>query len=165
LLTTPGKSVDYEFVARVVQEVCDRNNVKAMAFDQAHIKDFIQACENVGFPVWIWEPDRAVWQWLKLITHSQGHRGMDSKRALWMPRSLGQYEHAILTGNIIIDDNPITKWCAGNAAIQPDAHGNRYFVKERSRGPIDGMVSGAMGIGAAQSPFDDIDLDIMAMVA
>ena len=165
LLTTPGRSIDYEFVAAEVERFCALHDVEAMAFDEAHIRDFLQACERIGFAVWIWEPEEPAGVGLKLITHSQGHRGMHSKRSLWMPRSLTQFEDAILTGNIVIDESQVTKWCGGNAAVQPDAHGNRYFVKKHSRGRIDGMTVGAMGVGAAMANVDAPAIDIMAMVA
>jgi phage terminase large subunit-like protein len=55
----------------------------------------------------------------------------------------------ILTQQIVIAESPITKWCAGNAAVKPDEFGNRYLIKKHSRGRIDGMASGAMSVGCA----------------
>lgn len=154
LLTTPGKSIEYEFVAAVVQKLCAEHEVEAMAFDPAHIDEFRKACDRIGFATWIWEPDIPAGVGLKMVVHSQGRAGMHSKKALWMPRSLGQFEDAILTGNIVIDESPVTKWCAGNAAVKPDEQGNRYFIKKHSRGRIDGMVAMAMAMGVA--PLEDV---------
>lgn len=148
LNTTPGKAIDYDFVAKEVQTFCAEHDVEAMAFDPSHIDEFRKACDRVGFETWIWEPDEAPGIGLKMVVHSQGRAGMHSKRALWMPRSLGQLEDLILTGGIVIDESPVTKWCSGNAAIKPDEQGNRYFIKKRSRGRIDGLVALAMGVGA-----------------
>lgn len=149
LLTTPGKSIDYDFVAVEVEKFCAKHQVEAMAFDPAHIDEFHKACERIGFPTWIWHPDKPPGDGLKMVVHSQGKMGMYSKRALWMPRSLGQFEDMILTGDIVIDESQVTKWCAGNAAVKPDEHGNRYFVKKSTRGRIDGMVALAMAAGVA----------------
>jgi phage terminase large subunit-like protein len=76
---------------------------------------------------------------------------MTSDKMLWMPRSLGVLEDMILNGEIVIDESPITKWCAGNAAIKADARGNRYLVKAQQRGRIDGLVVLAMLAGAAEA--------------
>jgi phage terminase large subunit-like protein len=161
---TPGKSIDYDFIAVEVEKFCALHNVQAMAFDPAHIDEFRKACDRIGFKTWIWSPDEPAGDGLKMLVHSQGKMGMYSKKALWMPRSLGIYEDAILTGNIVIDESQITKWCSGNAAIRADEHGNRYFVKKHTRGRIDGVVALAMAEGAATAAFDSAPIDIAAMI-
>lgn len=155
LNTTPGKSIEYEFVAKQVQDICVKHEVEAMAFDPAHIGEFRKACDRIGFNTWVWEPDEPAGDGLKMIVHSQGRAGMHSKRALWMPRSLQQYEDLILTGRIVIDKSPVTKWCSGNAAVQPDAQGNRFFIKKNTRGRKDGMDAAAMGTGCALSNIEE----------
>ncbi len=147
LNVTPGKAIEYEFVAAEVQRFCAEHDVQAMAFDPAHIDEFRKACDRIGFNTWIWNPDEPEGDGLKMVVHSQGRAGMHSKKALWMPRSLGQFEDLILTGSIVIDESPVTRWCSGNAAVKPDEQGNRYFVKKRSRGRIDGMSALAMASG------------------
>lgn len=165
LNTTPGKSIDYDFVAVEVQRFCAEHDVEAMAFDPAHIGEFRKACDRIGFKTWIWEPDEPAGDGLKMIVHGQGKAGMHSKKALWMPRSLGQYEDLILTGQIVIDESPVTKWCAGNAAVKPDEFGNRYLIKKHTRGRIDGIVAGSMAAGAALATLEAVAPDIEAMVA
>ena len=145
----PGRSIDYDFVANEVEKMCAKFKVKHMVFDPAHIEEFIKACERIGFNVWVWEPDKMPGLGLKMIIHSQGKEGMHSKKSLWMPRSLGKLEDSILNQNIRIQDNQITSWCSGNAAIRADEKDNRYFVKKHSRGRIDGLVVLAMGTGAS----------------
>lgn len=157
LNTTPGKSIDYDFVAVEVQKFCAEQEVEAMAFDPAHIGEFRKACDRVGFDTWIWNPEESAGAGLKMVVHSQGKRGMESKKALWMPRSLGQFEDLILTEQIVIDESPVTSWCAGNAAVQADEFGNRYFIKKNSRGRKDGMDALAMAVGAALSDMSGKD--------
>src|SRR5262249_45882097 len=41
---TPGRSIDYEFVAEQVQRLCVEHEVSALAFDAAHIGEFRKAC-------------------------------------------------------------------------------------------------------------------------
>lgn len=61
--------------------------------------------------------------------------------------------------------SPVTKWCSGNAAVQPDAQNNRFFVKKVQRGRIDGLVVLAMLAGANEHVEMGVKLDIAAMVA
>lgn len=152
LNAVPGLTIEYEFVAEAVRRLCDEHDVQMIAFDPAYISDFRRACDAIGFPTWIWEPDEEYGTGLKMVVHSQGARGMHSTKALWMPRSLGQLEDMILNGEVVIDESPLTKWCAGNAAVQADAQGNRFLVKKQARGRIDGLVALAMLAGAAQVP-------------
>lgn len=155
LFTTPGRSINYDFVAREVQKLCAEQEVECMGFDPSHMNEFIKSCERIGFNVWVWEPGKPPGRGLKLIPHSQGRAGMYSKKMLWMPRSMGQFEDLILTGEITIDDNQITKWCAGNAAINADEFGNRYLVKKHTRGRIDGVVAAPMTVGTALAEFEE----------
>lgn len=149
LNTVPGRSIDYEFVAAKVQQLCAEHEVVDLAFDPAHIIEFRKACDRIGFATWVWKPDEPPGTGLKMIVHSQGRAGMHSKQSLWMPRSLQQTEDVILEGQIIVDKSPITLWCAGNAAVEADAQNNRWLSKKLQRGRIDGMVSLCMGVGLA----------------
>jgi phage terminase large subunit-like protein len=45
----------------------------------------------------------------------------------------------------------VTYSCAANAAMDEDGMKNRAFDKKRSRGRIDGLVTIAMGVGAADA--------------
>lgn len=166
LTAVPGRTIDYEFVAAEVQRWCSEHDVQCMAVDPAFLSDFLKACESIGFDAWIWSPENEYGTGLKIIIHGQGAQGMTSPKMLWMPRSLGQLEDMILNRQAVIDENPLTKWCAGNAAVQPDARGNRYLVKRQQRGRIDGLVvlamlaglvSAEIGKGASGSIYDDPD--------
>lgn len=148
----PGRAIEYEFVAAKVQQLCAQHRVVALAFDPAHISEFRKACDRIGFKTWIWKPEEEAGTGLKMIIHSQGRQGMHSNKTLWMPRSLQQTEDAILNHEIIVDRNPITNWCLSNSAIEADAQNNRWLVKKRLRGRIDGLVSLAMCVGLAKSP-------------
>lgn len=147
----PGRSIEYEFVAAEVQRLVNEFNVEMMVVDPAFLTDFRQACDRIGFETWVYIPEESEYgSGLKIMIHGQGRMGMQSKKALWMPRSLTQLEDAILQKRIIIDESPVTKWCSGNAAVQPDSQNNRFFVKKVQRGRIDGLVVLAMLAGASE---------------
>ncbi len=143
-------------MAAEVQRLCGILDVEMLAFDPAHISEFRKACDRIGFDTWVFDPDEYPGSGLKMVVHSQGKAGMHSQKALWMPRSLQQLEDRILRGpgpgGIVIDESLVTKWCSGNAAVQPDAFNNRFFVKKLSRGRIDGVVALAMLAGAMTAP-------------
>jgi phage terminase large subunit-like protein len=147
----PGRAIEYEFVAAEAQKCAAEFDVEMLVFDPAHSSEFRKACDRIGFSTWIWMPDEPGGSGLKMMIHGQGAQGMNSPKLLWMPRSLQQLEDMILTGGIVIDESPVTKWCAGNAAIQADARNNRFIVKKRSRGRIDGLTVLAMLAGAAMA--------------
>jgi len=154
LALTPGRSIEYEFVARQVQRLCDEHEVAALAFDPAHIGEFRKACDRIGFKTWIWKEGEPAGDGLKMIIHAQGRAGMHSTKMLWMPRSLQQLEDAILKNEIIVDRSPLTNWCSTNAAIEADAQNNRWLVRKRSRGRIDGVVSLAMALGLSMTDLE-----------
>jgi hypothetical protein len=77
-----------------------------LAFDPAGISDFMKACEDVGFPVWLWEgPDTSEGAGLKLVSHGQGpkilfYKAIDpeTKKPIerpCMPRSVERLEDRI----------------------------------------------------------------------
>jgi phage terminase large subunit-like protein len=148
----PGPTIDKKFVAKRVAEICAEHDVQFLADDPSGIDDFIAACDAIDFPVWKFEgPDKPHGHGLPLVTHGQGPRVLFAEKSLCMPRSIEKFEDAILNRSIIVDDNKVTLMCAANAMIRADEFNNRCFDKKRSRGRIDGMVTLAMAVGAANS--------------
>lgn len=150
LSATPGSVIDYSFVAEQVKQFCVEQAVEYMAVDPAFIGDFLAACENMGFEAWRYEgPDKPIGKGLKIVSHMQGKSVSFDPARLSMPKSITALEDRILAGLIDIDNSPVTYSCAANAAMDEDGQGNRCFDKKRSRGRIDGIVTIAMGVGAA----------------
>ena len=150
LVATPGATIDFTFVAQRVADLAAANNVQALVVDPAFIASFIEACEAIGLAVWRWEgPGKPEGHGLKIISHAQGKRVMFEDKQLCMPHSFTRTEDRILEQRITIDASPVTYSCAANAAVDFDGQGNRCFDKARSRGRIDGIVTIAMGVGAA----------------
>ncbi|QUT08329.1 terminase [Sphingobium phenoxybenzoativorans] len=150
LTATPGATIDYTFVAEQISVLVAEHNIEALVVDPAFIADFITACEVVGLPVWRYEgPGKPEGRGLKIISHAQGKRIRFEDKQLCMPHSITRTEDAILEERIVIDASPVTYSCAANAVLDEDGQGNRCFEKARSRGRIDGMVTIAMGVGAA----------------
>lgn len=152
LTATPGTTIDYTFVAARVAELDATHDVVELVFDPAKMADFETACEQNGFPVWRYEgPNKPAGDGLKLVSHAQGPLVKFDDRQYCMPKSIERFEDRILEQTIVIDASPITYWCAGNAEIREDGLKNRCFDKKKSRGRIDGLVTCAMGAGAADN--------------
>jgi phage terminase large subunit-like protein len=153
LIAVPGATIDKTFVAAQVAEICSRHDVEELVFDVAQIADFEAACEEIGFPAWRFKgPDAPQGEGLKMVAHAQGTRVLFEDRQYCMPRSIERLEDRILEEAITIDNSPVTYMCAANAALIEDGMKNRAFDKKRSRGRIDGIVTIAMGAGAAGGP-------------
>ncbi len=160
LTAVDGAVIDKTFVAAEVARIVAEHDVRFLCFDPAGMGDFMKACEEIGFAVWLWEgPETREGQGLKLIPHGQGNRvffykeldenGQPIER-LCMPRSIEKLEDAILKSEIVVEASPVTYSCAANAFVLPDGQNNRCFDKKRSRGRIDGLVTLAMATGAAR---------------
>lgn len=156
LTAVPGAVIDKTFVAAEVARICREHTVEFLAFDPAGIADFMAACKDIGFPVWRFmgakEPKGVG---LKLVSHAQGKKVLFEDKQLTMPRSIEKLEDRILKRTIVIDNSPVTYSCAANAALDYDAQNNRAFDKNRSRGRIDGMVTVAMAVGAADNELEE----------
>lgn len=153
LTAVPGATIDKTFVAAQVADLLAEHDVRELVFDTAQIADFEAACETIGLAAWRYRgPTEPEGYGLKMVAHAQGKRVMFEDRQYCMPRSIERLEDRILKKTIVIDNSPVTYSCAANAALDNDGQGNRCFDKKRSRGRIDGIVTIAMGAGAADSP-------------
>lgn len=162
LTAVPGPVIDKTFVAARVAELVSQYDVQELVFDPAGMGEFMQACGDIGLAVWLWEgPETSTGRGLKLVAHGQGnkivfYKELDKDKQpierLCMPRSIERLEDRILNGTITIENSPVTYMCAGNAILKPDGQNNRAFDKKESRGRIDGLVTIAMGAGAATAP-------------
>lgn len=150
-----GATIDYTFVAAQVKKLCSEHDVQELVFDPAKMADFEAACDEIGFPAWRYKgPNEAEGTGLKMVSHAQGLRVVFQDRQHCMPRSIEKLEDRILKKTITIDDSPVTYSCAANAALLEDGMKNRCFDKKRSRGRIDGLVTIAMGAGAADNSLE-----------
>lgn len=152
MTAVPGATIDKTFVAAQVAQICAEHDVQELVYDVAQFADFEAACEEIGFPAWRFKgKGEPAGQGLKMVAHAQGTRVMFEDRQYCMPRSVERLEDRILQKTIVIENSPVTYMCAANAALIEDGMKNRAFDKKRSRGRIDGIVTIAMGVGAADN--------------
>lgn len=136
LQTTPGRTVEYEYVAAFLYAFCERQDVRKIAFDRwnwRHLKPWLS---KAGFAEDQLEGDTALFEQM-----GQGFQSMSP--------ALRDLESALLNGNIAHGGHPALTMCAANATVQADPAGNRKLSKIKSHGRIDGMVSLAMAMSVA----------------
>ncbi len=128
LHTTPGATVDYEFVAQEMAEILSEMNVEAIAYDRWRIDLLRKELDKIGAD-------------LPLMEFGQGYRDMAP--------ALDALEAELLNGRIAHGGHPVLTMCAANATVTKDPTGARKLDKSRATGRIDGMQALAMAIGAA----------------
>jgi phage terminase large subunit-like protein len=148
LLTAPGKSVDYEFVAQVLRSEFERFDIRKIAFDRWGMKHLRPWLLKAGFTE---EQIEA-----HFVEFGQGFQSMSP--------ALRDLEGELLNGRVAHGNHPVLTMCAANAVVQTDPAGNRKLAKHKSAGRIDGMVALTMAMGVAPME-SDTPLDISAMVA
>lgn len=143
LQTTPGRTIEYEFIAHELRELFDRCDVRAVAFDRYNMRYLKPWLEKVGFTP------------TELERFKEFGQGFAS-----MSPALRELESAILGAKLKHGNHPVLSMCAANATVQQDPAENRKFVKSRSSGRIDGMVALAMAVGVMPNQPEDLgDID------
>lgn len=156
----PGRSIDYAYIAKHVAGLVGSRTVSALAFDQWRIEDFQRELDAIGVANWIAEWDEKEERWIEqgkkfpgqglmLLRHGQGFSGGASPHSLWMPRSIGALEDAVMVGKLRVRYNPVLRWNSASAVLETDATGSKKWEKRKSTGRIDGIVALSMGVGAA----------------
>lgn len=147
--TTPGKVIDYDFVARDIGAITAGLSIGKIAFDRWRMDRMQGALERQSVD-------------LPLEPFGQGYVSMSP--------ALDALEADLLNGVVRHGGHPVLAMCAANAVAVPDPAGNRKLDKSKATGRIDGMVALAMAEGVEAmcqepvpfSPWDDPDFSLVA---
>jgi phage terminase large subunit-like protein len=140
--TTPGKVIDYAFVAKDMLEIIGNRPLGKIGFDRWRMDRLISELVKLGAE-------------LPLEPFGQGYVSMSP--------ALDALEADLLLERIRHGGHPVLAMCAANAVAVKDPAGNRKLDKSKATGRIDGMVALAMSEGVeammqeapAISPWDD----------
>ena len=136
LETTPGPTVDYEFVAHYLFELHQRLDIRKIAFDRwnwRHLKPWLL---KVGFTEEQLEGDEAIFE-----QFGQGFASMSP--------AIRELESIVLNKKLAHGGHPVLTMCVMNATVKQDPSGNRKLDKQKSRGRIDGAVALTMATAMA----------------
>jgi phage terminase large subunit-like protein len=147
LKTTPGKAVEYEWVARWLYEHCAKIQFRIkIAFDRWGMKHLKPWLIKAGFTEEQFEQI--------FVEFGQGFQSMSP--------ALRDTESALLSGKVRHGNHPVLSMCAANAVVTTDPAGGRKLNKSKSATRIDGMVSLAMAFGIAPNEVEPApSFDIM----
>jgi phage terminase large subunit-like protein len=148
LQTTPGRSIEYEYIAEYLRSVFDKYRIRKIAFDRWNYEHLEPWLIKAGFPKEFLEEH--------FVKFGQGFQSMSP--------ALRTLESDLLNQKIAHGGNPLLKMQAAHAVVQMDPAGNRKLAKDKSPGRIDGMVALTMARGVAGADAEQ-ELDVLSMVA
>ncbi|MFA5436700.1 MAG: terminase TerL endonuclease subunit, partial [Candidatus Neomarinimicrobiota bacterium] len=137
--TTPGRAIQYSWVADRLGKIAVEYEIKGLAFDRYRIDDLLAALGDLGIDAYIEGKDKAMSGGIRMIPWGQGFRDMAP--------AVEALEVAVLETSLQHDGNPCLTWNISNAFAVSDPAGNRKIDKSKSRFRIDGAVSLAMALG------------------
>lgn len=118
LKVTPGNVVDYDCILEDILKMDGKLFIMKIGYDAWNATQFVINAENRGLPM---EP----------VSQSIGNFNRPTK----------EMERAILSGQVVIDNNPITRFCFRNVVMKVDYNGNTKPSKQFNDKKIDGVVA------------------------
>lgn len=128
LHSTPGATVDYEYVAQDIAAILGELNVQAIAYDRWRIDLMKKEFDKIGCD-------------LPLVNWGQGFRDMAP--------ALDALEAELLNARVAHGGHPVLSMCAANAIVVKDPAGGRKLDKSKATGRIDGLQAMAQAFGVA----------------
>lgn len=137
LTVVPGKSIEYDFVARHLLDECARLklDVQRLVYDRWRIEDFKKAMarqEQEGTADITFSEDQ-------YVAFGQGFKDMSP--------AVEAFEEKLVIEQIAHGGNPLLRWAIANAVLEKDAAGNKKLTKAKSYGRIDPAVAAVMAVG------------------
>ncbi len=146
LIATEGSTTDFDRIERDLIDLAGKFEVKELAYDPWNATSLINHLESAGIiavPVYQQSKD--------------------------MPIASKEFERRLVNGGILIDANPVTRFCAANVEVERDRHQNIRPKKPMAKGnyagtkqlSIDAIVAIIIGVRramlhdvAAEEPID-----------
>lgn len=140
LNTTPGRAIEYEFIAECLRGLFDRCDVQALGFDRYNM---------VHLRPWLVKAGFSEDELEKFVPFGQGTASMTP--------ALRELEAKLLGRKLRHGNHPILEMCAKNATVVGDS-GARKFDKRKQTRRIDGMVALAMAVGVMPQAVEDTEI-------
>lgn len=118
LKITPGNVIDYDCILEDILQMDSKVFIMKVGYDSWNATQFVINAETRGLPM---EP----------ISQSIGNFNRPTK----------EMERAVLSGMVVIDNNPITRFCFKNVVMKVDYNGNTKPSKQFNDKKIDGVVA------------------------
>jgi phage terminase large subunit-like protein len=118
LTLTPGNVTDYDYITKDILSTSNSVLIQAVAYDKWNSVGWAIDCTEIGLPL---EP----------FSQSIGNFNAPTR----------EMERALMSGEIVLDDNPITRFCFRNVEIKADFNGNIKPNKGITAKKIDGVIA------------------------
>ena len=133
LEVTPGKSIEYKYIAQYLVRAIERESIRKIAFDRWNMRHLRPWLVEAGLSEAMIDD--------RFTEFGQGYVSMSP--------ALTSTESMLLNTNLRHGMHPVLTMCSQNAVVKMDEAGNRKLDKKRSRGRIDGMVALVMACATA----------------
>jgi phage terminase large subunit-like protein len=141
LHTTPGRTIDLDFVAHELRELFRTCNIQRVAYDPWNFDYLKPSLLRAGFT--------------DALIGERFHAFPQTTKA--MSPALANLERLPLDRRVV-HNNPCLSMCAGHSTVRMDAAGNRALDKKRAQHKIDGMISLTMALAMAPTRLPPIDV-------
>ena len=134
LTVTNGNVTDYDYITNDIKEINQKLLINQIAYDQFNASQWAIQMTSEGLPI------------------------APFCQSLWnFNKPTKELERLILSNKVIIDDNPITRWCFQNCVLKFDHNETSKPIKEQPNNKIDGVISmiQALGITLAQPQYNN----------
>lgn len=121
---TAGNVVDYDYITNTIMSINSECYINKIAYDSWNATQWAITATGLGLPL---EPfSQAIWHF---------------------NRATKGFERLIKSGQVVIDDNEITRYCFQNCTLKFDHNSNCKPIKETSMQKIDGVISMLQALG------------------
>lgn len=118
LILTDSDTTDYNYVQNQILYWYDKFDVQMVSYDSWNATTLVNNLINAGLP-------------MQAFSQSIGNFNRPTK----------ELERLILSGKVVIDDNPISRWCFDNVELKVDINGNSKPWGDHASKKIDGVIS------------------------
>lgn len=123
---TPGNCIDYDYILKDLLKIPDHLLVSKVAYDPYNSTQFVINAQAEGLPMSPYNQS--------LVNFNKPTK---------------TFEILLKKGSVILDENPITRWCFSNVVLKEDWNANQKPIKgENKYNKIDGVISILESLGS-----------------
>ena len=124
LILTDSPTTDYNYIKNQILYWYNHLDVQGVFYDAWNSTQLVNDLTNEGLP-------------MQSFSQSIGHFSRPTK----------EYERLILSGKVVLDDNPINRFCHDNVELKVDMNGNAKPTGDHEKRKIDGVIAQLTALG------------------
>jgi len=128
LKVTAGNVTDYDYITKDLLSIGDNSDILKIYYDKYNANAWAIQCTEQGLSL---EP----------FSQALGNFNNCTK----------EFERLILSGRVVLDDNPINRYCLRNVILKKDFNDNAKPIKMSEKKKIDGVISMLQALASYQS--------------